>query len=213
MFIGHFTVAYILIGLYPSVPPLVILFGVSFPDLLWPALVLTGKEQVIINPDSPLQRAIRFTSYPFSHSLVTGTLIAAIPGIALGFLVSPVAGILFVAASASHWLLDVVTHVGDLPVLGTGRRDVKVGLGLWNYPRAAFVLELLFYTAVTVFVVKPAMVIPLLALGIVFHLINANSFLGFSRTNPFRTPRSYALAAFVGFFVFIGVANWILTAI
>lgn len=212
MFIGHFAVAFILIGIFPSVPPLVILLGVSFPDLLWPVLVLLGKEHVTINPDNPLQNAIGFTSYPFSHSFVTGTLIAAIPGIAIGYLVSPIAGILFIAASASHWILDVVTHVRDLPVIGIGK-DTKVGFGLWNYPKAAFFVELIFYIVITVLVVKPAMIIPLLVLGFVFHMINANSFFGFIRTNPFKTPRSYALAAFIGFLVFIGVANWIFTTL
>jgi hypothetical protein len=183
MFIGHFAAAYLLIALFPSVPPLVILFGVSFPDLLWPVLVLTGKEKVTVS------------------------LIAAIPGLFTAYFVSPLAGIVFVAASASHWFLDVVTHMKDLPVLGTGR-DIKVGLGLWNYPRSAFVLELVFYTVITVLVVQPVMVIPLLALGFAFHLINANSFLGFSRKNPF-TPRNYAVAALFGFLTFIGIAAWI----
>jgi hypothetical protein len=212
MFIGHFAVAYLLIALFPSAPPLVVLLGVSFPDLLWPVLVLTGRENVTIDPDSPLQDRIRFTRYPFSHSLVTGTLIAAVPGLFIAYLVSPMAGIIFVAASASHWLLDVITHIRDLPVLGMGS-DVKVGLGLWSYPRSAFVLELLFYVVITVLVVKPAIAIPLLLLGFVFHMINANSFLGFSKKNPFGTPRSYAIIAFIGFFVFIGIANGILTGL
>ena len=147
MFIGHFAVAYLLIALFPAVPPLVILTGVSFPDLLWPVLVLTGKETVTVSPDSPLQNAIRFTSYPYSHSLVTGSLIAAIPGLFIAYFVSPAAGILFVAASASHWMLDVVTHLKDLPVLGFGK-DMRVGFGLWNHAKAAFVLELAFYTVI-----------------------------------------------------------------
>lgn len=208
MFIGHFAVAYLLIALFPAVPPLVILTGVSFPDLLWPVLVLTGKETVTVSPDSPLQKATRFISYPYSHSLVTGSLIAAVPGLFIGYFVSPAAGILFVAASASHWLLDVVTHLKDLPVLGFGK-DRKTGFGLWNYPKTAFVLELAFYTVITVLVVQPALVIPLLALGCAFHLINANSFLGFSRKNPF-TARSYAVLAIFGFLAFIGGANWII---
>ncbi|MDD5143581.1 hypothetical protein [Methanoregula sp.] len=207
MFIGHFAVAYLLIALFPTVPPLVILFGVSFPDLLWPVLILTGRETVTVSPDSPLQNAIGFTSYPYSHSLVTGTLIAAIPGLAIAYFVSPLAGVVFVAASASHWLLDVVTHRKDLPVLGTGN-DTKVGLGLWNYPRRAFVIELIFYVGVTVLAVPPALVVPLLALGLAFHLINANSFLGFSKKNPF-TARGYAVAALLGFLAFIGIAAWI----
>ena len=204
MFIGHFAFAFILIALFPSVPPLVVLFGVSFPDLLWPVLVLTGKEKVSVNPDSPLQSAIGFSSYPYSHSLITGTLITAVPGTAIAYFVSPLAGIVFVAASASHWLLDVVTHLRDLPVLGTGH-DTKVGLGLWNYPKQAFVIELIFYAGVTVLAVPSPMVVPLLALGCAFHLINANSFLGFSKKNPF-TARGYAIAALLGFLSFIGIA-------
>lgn len=207
MFIGHFAVAYLLIGFFPSVPPLVILIGVSFPDLLWPVLVLTGREEVTVSHDSPLQNAIGFTRYPYSHSLVTGSLMAAVPGLVIGFLVSPPAGILFVAASASHWLLDAVTHLRDLPVTGFSQ-DRKIGLGLWNYPKSAFVLELAFYTLVTILAVKPQIVIPLLLLGFVFHLINANSFLGFSRKNPF-TAGSYAVLALAGFSVFIAMAAWI----
>lgn len=207
MFIGHFAVAYILIALFPAVPPLVVLFGVSFPDLLWPVLVLAGKEKVTVSPDSPLQKSIGFTSYPYSHSLVTGTLIAAVPGLVISYFVSPLAGAVFVAASASHWLLDVVTHIGDLPVLGT-KKDVRVGFGLWNYPRPAFVLELLFYVIITVIVVPSALVVPLLALGLLFHLVNANSFLGFSKKNPF-TAQGYAVAAIFGFLAFIGAAAWI----
>ena len=44
-------------------------------------------------------------------------------------------------------------------------------------------------------------------------MINANSFLGFMKKNPFKTPRSYALAAFIGFFVFIGIAAWIFASL
>ncbi|OPY38989.1 MAG: hypothetical protein A4E35_00221 [Methanoregula sp. PtaU1.Bin051] len=207
MFIGHFAVAYLLIALFPTVPPLVILFGVSFPDLLWPVVILTGREKVTVSPDNPLQNAIGFTSYPYSHSLVMGTLIAAVPGLAIAYVVSPLAGVVFVAASASHWVLDVVTHLRDLPVLGTGN-DAKVGLGLWNYPKQAFVIELAFYAGVTVLAAPPPLVVPLLSLGLAFHLINANSFLGFSKKNPF-TGRGYAVAALLGFLAFIGAAAWI----
>ncbi|HOX34178.1 MAG TPA: hypothetical protein PLO06_00625 [Methanoregulaceae archaeon] len=209
MFIGHFAVAYILVTLFPAVPPLVPLFGVSFPDLLWPLLVLSGREKVEIDPGSPLQSSIRFVRYPFSHSLVFGTLIAGIAGAALAVLFSPLAGIVFVGASASHWLLDSITHVRDLPVLGFGR-DRKVGLALWTRPRAAFFIELILYAAVTLVAADPGDVVPLLVLGTAFHLVNANSFFGFSKANPFNTPGKYAAIALIGFLTFILIANAIL---
>lgn len=209
VFIGHFAVAYILIAIFPAVHPLIPLIGVSFPDLLWPVLVFSGREKVGIDPNSPLQSSIHFIRYPFSHSLVLGTLIAALFGIAIALLISPLAGVVFIGASASHWLLDSITHLRDLPVLGFGR-DRKVGLALWSRPRTAFILELAFYIAVTLVVVKPGDVVPLLVLGVAFHLVNANSFLGFTKANPFDTPKKYAAVAFIGFLAFIIIANAIL---
>jgi hypothetical protein len=209
MFIGHFAIAYIFIALFPGLPPIVPLVGVSFPDLLWPVLIFTGREEVAIDPESPFQYSIRFTRYPFSHSLVLGSLIAGIFGVLVAYLVTLLAGILFVCASASHWLLDGITHLGDLPVFGFGG-DRKVGLALWARPRAAFLVELVLYTVITLLAAKPAAAVPLLALGTAFHLVNANSFFGFSRKNTFDTPRKYAAIAFIGFLVFIFAANWIL---
>jgi hypothetical protein len=208
MFIGHFAVAYFLIALFPGIPPLVPLLGVSFPDLLWPVLVLAGKEKVKIDPATPRQEGIVFLSYPWSHSLVTGTLIAVIPAAIFGYFFGPAAGIVFVVASASHWLLDAVVHNKDLPVLGFGR-ETTVGAGLWKSGPAAFFIELAFYTALTLIFAPAGTVVPLLVLGLAFHLINANSFFGFSKDNPFKTPRAYAVSCLFGFLAFILVANLI----
>jgi hypothetical protein len=43
----------------------------------------------------------------------------------------------------SHWVLDFITHRPDLPLTYTSSE--KVGLGLWNYPEAAIILESFFY--------------------------------------------------------------------
>jgi hypothetical protein len=40
--------------------------------------------------------------------------------------------LIFVAASPSHWLLDTIVHLPDLPILGFNK-DKKVGFGLWRY--------------------------------------------------------------------------------
>ncbi|HYM38671.1 MAG TPA: hypothetical protein VEY12_00805, partial [Thermoplasmata archaeon] len=166
--------------LFPGVNPLVILAGVSFPDILWPFLVFSGTEKVVVDPASPLQSNIRFTGLRYSHSLVLGTAIASVIGAVLGLVVNPLTGFVFVLASASHWVLDIPVHLRDLPVLGFNG-DRKVGLGLWARPRLAFTVEFLFYVALSVLFV-PATVLPLvLVLGAVFHLLNANSFLGLTK--------------------------------
>src|SRR6267143_2171462 len=47
--------------------------------------------------------------------------------------------VLFVAVAVfSHWVLDLLVHRPDLPLYDDA---AKVGLGLWNYPAPAFLLE------------------------------------------------------------------------
>jgi hypothetical protein len=47
----------------------------------------------------------------------------------------------------SHWFLDLLMHRPDLPVMPGN--SYKTGLGLWNYPAAAHILEaLVFITGV-----------------------------------------------------------------
>ena len=64
MFIGHLAGAELLHTLIPSVPPVVSLVGVGFPDLLWGVTILTGLETAKMGT-SPLQRDIDFTHYPY----------------------------------------------------------------------------------------------------------------------------------------------------
>ena len=200
MFIGHYAIAFLLILLFPQVPIWVPLVGVAFPDFLWGFLVLLKKEEVIIDSGSPLQKSIQFKRYPYSHSLVLTNAISfavgAILAVSLGVpLVLPV----FVFASASHWALDTLVHLHDLPVLGFDG-DRKVGLGLWRRGSIAFVLELALFVIFAAAFVRPlSVLLPVMAVGLVFHATNANSFIGFSRKNPFPTPNAYAGVALAGF--------------
>ncbi len=209
MFIGHFAVAYVLIRFFPGVPAIIPLLGVGFPDLLWPFLILLRIEKVSIDRNSPLQNRLKFISYPYSHSLVLGTLIACVLGSGLAYFTSLLAGFVFIVASASHWLLDATVHLKDLPVLGIGS-DKKVGFGLWNNPKVAFVVEYLFYAVLTA-LTFPSKLIPLLAIGAIFHLINANSFLGLTKTNPFKSANVYAVLTLVGFLAFSLAVNYVIS--
>jgi len=212
MYIGHFVVAEALLKADPSVPALPVLVGVAYPDLLWPFLVYIGKEKVHIDPQTPLQKAIRFISYPYSHSLVRSSLLTLIPAIGLAVIFQrPIVGVLFFIAAISHWLLDAIVHLPDLPVLGFGP-DKKIGLGLWNYPGVAFVFEYLFYALGTLLLVSAKHLWPMLIVGGALHLLNANSFFGFTKTNPTKTPKKYASLALFGYVVAIVVVNFILTS-
>ncbi len=208
MFIGHFAIAFLLARLFPQVPFLIPLIAVSFPDLIWPLLILAGIEKVKVNPDSPLQKYLVFEKYPYSHSLIFTNFVALGIGLALARALSnPLVALVFTLGSASHWIMDSVVHLPDLPVLGFGRLDRKAGLGLWRNGPLAFFLELIFYVVVTIAVLPRRLVSGFLLLGMIFHLINANSFFGFTKKNSFKSPASYALIVLIGFALFIFFAS------
>ena len=208
MFVGHFAIAFLLARSFPEVPLLVPLVAVSFPDLVWPFLVLTGIEKVKIRPDSPLQKYIIFEKYPYSHSLVLTGLLASATGLILALILgNSLVALVFILGSASHWFLDAIVHLPDLPVLGFSGIDRKIGLGLWKNGPQAFILEYVFYAAIIIIILPDSLVPGMLLLGGIFHLVNANTFFGFTRKNPFKTPETYALAALIGFGLFIFFAS------
>jgi hypothetical protein len=140
MFIGHFAMAFAAKKTVPRVSLGTLFISVQFLDLLWPVLLLTGIEHVRIDPGNTVVTPFDFYDYPFSHSLV-GTLgwaalfslaYFAVRGDRIG------SGIL-AAGVASHWILDVVTHRPDVPVLADGP---YLGLGLWNSLAGTIVVEL-----------------------------------------------------------------------
>jgi hypothetical protein len=210
MFIGHLIGAELANALTPQTPLWVSLTGTSFPDFLWGVTVHVGLEKVEIDPASPLQSRIRFVYYPYSHSLVLGNILASLPATLIGiYCHSVTAAFVFVLASVSHWLLDAIVHLPDLPVLGFGE-DVKVGLGLWRHGPLAFALEYGLVVASTL-ALQPKRLWPaILIASFVFHAANANTFFGFTRTNPVKSSRSYATMALVGFVALILVFDWIL---
>ncbi|TMI48719.1 hypothetical protein E6H17_02965 [Candidatus Bathyarchaeota archaeon] len=206
MFVGHFAVAFLLWRLFPQVPLPVILIAVSFPDLLWSILVPAGVETVRINPDSPLQKFVVFEKFPYSHSLVLGSIISLPIGLLIAAILNnPLVVPVFVAGSASHWLLDTVVHLKDLPVLGFDG-DRKVGAGLWKRGPLAFVVEYVLYAIVTLFALSGFSLVYALILGGVFHAINLPSFFGANRKNSVKSSNSYAVLALIGFGSFTVIA-------
>ncbi len=210
MFVGHFAIAFLLWRLFPQVPLPVSLIAVSFPDLLWSFLVPAGVEKVTINPDSPLQKFIVFEKYPYSHSLVLANVWSLLLGLLIAFLLNnPVVALVFVAGSVSHWLLDTVVHLKDLPVLGFDG-DRKVGAGLWRRGPLAFVVEYAFYAIVTIFCLSGLSLVYALVIAGVFHGINLPSFFGSTKKNSIKSSNGYAVLALFGFGAFTLIASLII---
>lgn len=110
-----------------------------FVDLLWPTLLLLGIERVAIQPGITRVTPLNFTFYPYSHSLAATILWGLLIG-GLYWLIKryPRGAWVVGALVVSHWMLDLLVHRPDLPLLPNGP---MVGLGLWRSLPATLVLE------------------------------------------------------------------------
>jgi len=148
MFIGHFAMAFGAKALLKNKAPALSLgtafLAAQFVDLLWPTLLLAGVERVEINPGDTAFTPLNFVFYPISHSLVSVVFWSSIFAMAYVMIRRNVAAAVTVGFLVlSHWLLDLVTHRPDLPLVPGGR--VFVGLGLWNSVAWTLLIEFALY--------------------------------------------------------------------
>ncbi len=146
MFIGHFGVAFGAKAAQPRVSLGSFFLAAQFVDLLWPTFLLLGIEKVAIKPGITEVGPLEFVSYPISHSLLMGI----VWGIMVGFIYWLVrrnrpGAIVMGLIVLSHWILDLVVHVPDLPLYPGG--STRVGLGLWNSLIGTQVAEGVIFTA------------------------------------------------------------------
>jgi hypothetical protein len=146
MFIGHFGAGFAAKPTTRKTSLGTLFLASQFIDLLWPVLLLLGLEAVEIAPGATRLVPLEFTHYPISHSLLAVGVWSVLFSAACYAVLRAVGPALVCGALvASHWFLDAITHIPDLLLFPGG--DAKVGLGLWNRPALAVVLE------VTVFAV------------------------------------------------------------
>ena len=144
MFIGHYAVALAAKKAAPRTSLGLLFIAAQFLDLLWPVLLLLGVEQVRLHATDNSFLQLDFVNYPFSHSLL-GSVIWAVAFGGLVYLVKRDvrAALVIAGCVVSHWVLDLFTHVPDLPLTFTGA--AREGLGLWNFPVATIIVETLLY--------------------------------------------------------------------
>jgi LexA-binding, inner membrane-associated putative hydrolase len=138
MFLGHYAAAFGAKRAAPDASLGLALAAAQLPDLLWPVFLLLGIERVA--PGDRGFLALSFTHYPWSHSLLMTAVWALLAALAYGALTrSRRAAMAIALLVLSHWVLDYVTHVPDLPLYPGG--GPKVGLGLWRSPAGTAAVE------------------------------------------------------------------------
>lgn len=145
MFVGHIGAGLLVKRLEPRLNLGVLLLAALFADILLWTLVILGAESPGAPETSGSARFFTFV-FPYSHGLVASIFWSGIAAAAGWFLVSRgtsrrtrVAGALALAV-CSHFVLDLIVHVPDLPVLG--QSSPKLGFGLWREMPIALGVEL-----------------------------------------------------------------------
>jgi len=155
MFIGHFGLSLGAKKIAPQVSLGTMFIATQFVDILWPFFLISDVEHVAITPGYTKMNAFEFLHYPYTHSLLMGIVWGIVVGFVYWLIKKDKQGSIVVGLGVlSHWFLDLIVHVADLPWTPFG--EAKVGFGLWNHVAITLVLEgiiffagLYFYTSVT----------------------------------------------------------------
>ena len=145
VFIGHYGLALAAKRAAPRASLGALIAAAQLVDLIWPVLLLLGIEHVRIVPSANPFLRLSFEWYPWTHSLAMGIVWALLAGAGYAALRRDRAsGVIVGLLVLSHWVLDWITHVPDLPLYPGG---VRVGLGLWRSMSATMVVEALLFVA------------------------------------------------------------------
>ena len=118
-----------------------LLIAVQFVELLWILFTYLGIEHARVTPN-----AVHLNFLPYSHSVFTGVLLAAI---AWGFGKSARrsnVGAAIALGILSHVLLDIIQHEPNIALLPL-QWGPRLGLNLQGYPLLDFLVELAFCIA------------------------------------------------------------------
>jgi membrane-bound metal-dependent hydrolase YbcI (DUF457 family) len=122
--------------------------AVQWLDLVWPLLLLAGIERVSIEPGPNPFLVLDFVHYPYTHSLLAAGVWAVGFGAVYRWRTGNGRAALWLGGGVlSHWVLDLLVHVPDLPLYPGS--EIRLGLGLWRSVPATLVVEFgLFVLAV-----------------------------------------------------------------
>ncbi|MCF0062985.1 hypothetical protein MUK70_07575 [Dyadobacter chenwenxiniae] len=144
MFLGHYGLALGVKKAAPQISLLTLFVAVEFVDILWPFLLLFNVEQVKVTPGITVVTPFDFVHYPYTHSLLMGIVWGLLAAVVYWFFKKDAKSAVIVGlAVLSHWFLDLVVHIADLPL--TPFTNVKVGMGLWNSLEGTVILELIIF--------------------------------------------------------------------
>jgi hypothetical protein len=148
MITGHFGFAAAVKSREPQVPLWALMFATVWLDIVFVPLFLMGIETLVTAPGAQAGYGGAIIRADYTHSLVGALLLSAFLGWLASLPWGARNGIVIGFVSFSHWILDLLVHRPDLPILPGNLLGLpKLGFGLWRFPMASAAIELAILTA------------------------------------------------------------------
>jgi hypothetical protein len=145
MVAGHFGLAAAVKKIAPRLPLWSLLLATFFLDVVFVFFAAGGLEKITpVDPANPNAYGGSLIQAYYTHSLVGALLISAIAGLFAGWRWGKHGGYVIAGVVFSHWILDLLVHRPDLPILpGNFGNLPLLGFGLWEYPIISAMMELI----------------------------------------------------------------------
>ena len=109
-------------------------------DVVFAPLFLAGVETLDTPPGGGYGTAVIHADY--THSLLGALILSAVFGGLAAWRWGRRIGVILGLVAFSHWLLDLIMHRADLPLLPGNLGGLPLlGFGLWRVPAASILLE------------------------------------------------------------------------
>lgn len=148
MITGHFGLAAAVKSVERPTPLWALMLATVWLDVIFIPLYLSGLEHIdpVPGTDGGYGDGIIYADY--THSLLGALVIAAATGLLCARWWGRRGGLVIGAVVFSHWLLDLVVHRTDLPLLPGDAGDLpRLGFGLWQYHALTATIEALLVVA------------------------------------------------------------------
>lgn len=159
MVAGHFGLAAGVKKLAPRLPLWSLLLASFFLDVVFIFFATGGLEKIIpVDPIHPNAYGGSLIQAYYTHSLVGALIISAMAGLLAGWRWGRRSGWVIGSVVFSHWILDLIVHRPDLPILPGNIGNLPLlGFGIWQYPAISALLEMAFVIGGTWFYYRAAM--------------------------------------------------------
>jgi membrane-bound metal-dependent hydrolase YbcI (DUF457 family) len=140
---GHFGLAAGVKSREQRVPLWALMLATVWLDIVFLPLLALGVETIKDVPGTNGGYGNSIIHAEYTHSFVGAIVLAIVLGAVAAHWWGQRAGVVLAAVAFSHWLLDLIVHRADMPILPGNLGDLPLlGLGLWRVPIASAIVEL-----------------------------------------------------------------------